>query len=80
MAPTAKTYRNAIFNMDRDCYCQSSGYLLLAIRIDHQSINRTEYIVDLIYSWVYFTWPLRKQAAYKQVTGGPTALNSFPRD
>ena len=29
-------------------------------------------------SWIsYFTWPLRKQAAYKQATRGPTALSPF---
>ena len=27
--------------------------------------------------WIYFTWPLRKQAAYKQATRGPTALSPF---
>ena len=28
-------------------------------------------------SWIYFTWPLRKQAAYKQATGRPMALSPF---
>ena len=28
-------------------------------------------------SWIYFTWPLRKQAAYKQATRGPTAVSPF---
>ena len=26
-------------------------------------------------SWIYFTWPLRKQAAYKQTARGPMALS-----
>ena len=28
-------------------------------------------------SWICFTWPLRKQVAYKQATRAPTALSSF---
>ena len=32
-----------------------------------------------MYSWIYFTWPLRKQAAHKQATRGPTALSPFRR-
>ena len=30
-----------------------------------------------LYGWIYFTWPLRKQAAYKQATRGPMAVSSF---
>ena len=30
-----------------------------------------------LYSWIYFTWPQRKQAAYKQATRGPMALSPF---
>ena len=31
-------------------------------------------VVDFIF---YFTWPLRKQAAYEQATRGPTAISPF---
>ena len=34
---------------------------------------RSLYIEFPLYSSIYFTWPLRKQAAYKQATRGPTA-------
>ena len=30
-----------------------------------------------LYGWIYFTWPLRKQAAYKQAIRGPMALSPF---
>ena len=30
-----------------------------------------------IWNWIYFTWPLRKQAAYRQATRGPTAVSPF---
>ena len=34
-------------------------------------------IIIIVYIWIYFTWPLRKQAAYKQATRGSTALSPF---
>ena len=33
-----------------------------------------------LYSWIYFPWPLRKQAACKQATREPIVFKSFPRD
>ena len=34
-------------------------------------------LLYIVYNWIYFTWPPRKQAAYKQATRGPTALSPF---
>ena len=38
-------------------------------------------MVSLLFGldWIlsYFTWPLRKQAAYRQATRGPPALSPF---
>ena len=33
----------------------------------------------ILYNWIYFTWQLRKQAAYKQATRGLTDLSTFRR-
>ena len=35
------------------------------------------FFFSFLNSWINFTWPLRKQAAYKQATRGPTALSPF---
>ena len=34
-------------------------------------------IVVFTSSWVYFPWPLRRQAAYNEQPGGPSALSPF---
>ena len=49
-------------------------YIMLPAKIITYKYHQNTLVV---YSCIYFTWPLRKQAAYKQVTRGPTALSHF---
>ena len=36
-----------------------------------------KFIALSMVSWIYFTWPPREQAVYKQASRGPMALSPF---
>ena len=48
-------------------------------QVQNRGNNCTRKIMayTVAYFWIYFAWPFRKQAAYKQPTRGPTALSPF---
>ena len=53
--------------------------LMSAGSLDNRS--RYEKVAMKMYSLIYFTWPLRKQASCKQATRGLlNNFKSFPRD
>ena len=47
--------------------------LFLLLHALSAKLDGKTYII-MYWIWIYFTWPLRKQAACKQATRGPTAL------
>ena len=55
---------------------QSPGLMAMTMSI-WRLMGHTWLVLEGYYSWIYFPWPLRKQAAYKQATRGPTALSPF---
>ena len=43
----------------------------------HICMHTVSIWTELLYGWIYFTWLLQKQTAYKQATKGPMVLSPF---